>query len=847
MGTRLRRVELDLDRALGDVGGKAASTTPPVVLPPSATHFEPAVAASVGSTLPGVAPSAFDPVPVLAIELALGLGQVAAVVKLLAEGATVPFVARYRKEATGGLDEVQIRTIQERSAYLRELEERRAAVLGEIAKQGKLTPALEARLRAVCTKAELEDLYLPYKPKRRTRATIARERGLEPLAERIWSQAPEGDPQAEASSFVDPSREVPDTDTALRGARDICAERVAEHADVRKRVRESMWTRGVLQVTKAPELVEQATKFDTYASFEEAVARIPSHRFLAIRRGEHEKVLRSSIELDAEGEVEAISRVVGRRPSSPWADELGKAVRDGYRRLIAMSVEVDVRVELKVQADRDAVTVFAQNLRELLLAPPFGGKPVLGVDPGQRTGCKCAVVDATGKLLEHATVYLVQGDRQLAEARTLLTRLCRTHDVRAVAVGNGTHGRETEAFVRATLDGAGLGEVLCVAVNEAGASVYSASDVAREEFPDLDLTVRGAASIGRRLQDPLAELVKIDPKSIGVGQYQHDVSPTLLERKLDDVVESCVNQVGVELNTASAPLLARVSGLGATLARRIVAHRDEQGSFSSRRALLQISGVGPRTFEQCAGFLRIRGAEHPLDASAVHPERYGLVERIAADLGVPVASLVCNAEAIARIDPRRYLGGDVGQFTLDDILSELRKPGRDPRKQFEPPKFRDDVRTLEDLRPGMKLEGVVTNVTAFGAFVDVGVHQDGLVHVSQLADRFVREPSEVAKVGDKLQITVLEVDLQRRRIALSAKSHPKVGGGASDGSETGAEGRAARGTEPATRRAGGGAAPAGKRSGAGPGKGPSAGASGPSQASGKGDFRFNPFAGLARK
>ena len=748
----------------------------------------------------------------IATQLHVKTSQVEAAIRLLDEGNTVPFIARYRKEITGTLDDEQVRIVADEILRLRAIDERRAAILKSIQEQDKLTDELKTAIEAAGTLTALEDLYAPYKPKRRTRATIARERGLEPLADRIWSQAPQGDPRAEAEAFVDAGKEVPDADAALSGARDICAERVAEHADVRKHVRESMWARGLLTVTKSPEHAEQATKFDSYARFEEPVGRIPSHRFLAIRRGEQEKVLRSSIELDPAPELEVIGRAVGLRPGSPWADELGQAVREGYKRLLAPSVEVDTRVELKMRADRDAVAVFAQNLRELLLAPPFGGRPVLGVDPGQRTGCKCAVVDATGKLLEHATIYLVQGERQLGEARAVLTHLCHSQAVQAVAVGNGTHGRETEAFVRETLATAGLGEVPCVAVNEAGASVYSASDVAREEFPDLDLTVRGAASIGRRLQDPLAELVKIEPKSIGVGQYQHDVSPTLLERKLDDVVESCVNQVGVELNTASVPLLARVSGLGATLAKRIVAHRDQQGPFPSRRTLLAVPGVGPRTFEQSAGFLRIHGAEHPLDASAVHPERYELVERIAADLGVPVASLIGNAAAIARIEPQRYLGGDVGQFTLDDILDELRKPGRDPRRQFEPPKFRDDVRALEDLKPGMKLEGVVTNVTAFGAFVDVGVHQDGLVHVSQLADRFVREPSEVAKVGDKLQVTVLEIDLQRRRISLSAKSNPALGGRPNDAPKAAPPGPAARG-----------------------------------KAEGKGDFRFNPFAGLGRK
>ncbi|MEJ7729706.1 MAG: Tex family protein [Polyangiaceae bacterium] len=736
----------------------------------------------------------YDPVPTLVSELGLPRAGIVAVLALLDEGATVPFIARYRKEATGGLDEVQIRNIEERRAYLVELEERRRSIRTEIDKQGKLDDALARRIAGCTTKAELEDLYLPYKPKRRTRAIIARERGLEPLADRIWSQAGEGAPAAEAARFVDAAREVADADAALAGARDICAERIAELAEVRQLVRGAYAAEGVIRTGKTKDFADKATKFDMYASFEEKVRTIPSHRFLAIRRGEVEGVLTAALEIDGDRLLPIIERSAGVKPSSPWAAELKKAASDAYRRLLATPVAVDVRVDLKAAADRDAVDVFAQNLRELLLSAPYGSRSVLGIDPGQRTGCKCAVVDATGKLLEHVTIYLVQGDGARDLARGTLRELVRKHAVSAVAVGNGTHGRETEAFARQTLSDAGQRDVPVVSVSEAGASVYSASDVAREEFPDLDLTVRGAVSIARRLQDPLAELVKIDPKSIGVGQYQHDVQQTLLARKLDEVVESCVNAVGVELNTASAPLLARVSGIGPTLARRIVAHRDERGAFRGRQGLLEVSGVGKRTFEQSAGFLRIRGGAHPLDASAVHPERYGLVETMARDLGVPVASLVGDADAVARIDARRYLesGGPAaaGEFTLRDILAELKKPGRDPRATFAPPKFRDDVRTMEDLRPGMELEGVVTNVTAFGAFVDVGVHQDGLVHVSQLADRFVKAPSDVVKVGDKLTVRVLEIDLARQRIALSAR---KGGAPAPGGSAAGAQPPPARG------------------------------------------------------
>jgi len=745
----------------------------------------------------------YDPVPAIAEELSLPVASVAAVVKLLAEGGTVPFIARYRKEATGDLDEVQIRAIEERRTYLVELEERRRAVLAEIEKQGKLTPSLEKSIRAAKTKAEVEDLYLPYKPKRRTKATIARERGLEPLADLMWLQGASDAPEAAAMAFVDAAKEVADVAAALAGARDICAERIAETAEVRKLVRDTMTETGLLTVEKTKEHADAATKFDTYASYEEPLKAMPSHRVLAIRRGESEGVLRAKIATDVKKTETDIAKLVGVKPGTPWTRELERAAADAYSRLLSTTSEVDVRVEMKLRADREAVTVFAQNLRELLLSAPYGTKAVLGVDPGQRTGCKCAAIDATGKMLENDTVYLVQGDAALDRAKSTLVRLAKKHDVRAVAVGNGTHGRETEAFVRDTLREAGLGTIVVVSVSEAGASIYSASDVAREEFPDLDLTVRGAISIARRLQDPLAELVKIDPKSIGVGQYQHDISPTLLSKKLDEVVESCVSSVGVELNTASAPLLSRVAGIGGSLAKRIVEHRALKGAFKGRKSLLEVTGLGPRTYEQCAGFVRVAGGEHPLDASAVHPERYALVERIAADLGVPVVSLVGNADAIAKIDPKRYLGGDVGELTLRDIVSELKKPGRDPRKTFEPPAFRDDVRSLEDLKEGMALEGIVTNVTAFGAFVDIGVHQDGLVHISELSDRFVRDPAEVAKCGDKIKVRVLEIDLQRKRIRLSAKSgapaeRQGAGGGAAK-SATSADRSQASGRRPPAR------------------------------------------------
>lgn len=713
-------------------------------------------------------PRSYDPVADIAQELELPLAAVAAVTRLLGEGATVPFIARYRKEATQGLDEVAIRNIETRREYLLALEERRNTVLAEIARQGKLTPELERQLLATRSKAELEDLYLPFKPKRRTRAQIARERGLEPLADLIWSQARTGSPEAAARNFIAPDKDVPDARAALAGARDICAERISELPEVRAALRETFLRNGVMRVGKTRAHAKQVTKYDTYAEYSERVANVPSHRYLAIERGEEEGVLSVELEADLTPIQSQIDRAAGYTPGSAFAGELRAAEEDALERLLVPAARTDTRATLKQNSDVEAIRIFAQNLRELLLAAPLGPKAVLGIDPGQRTGCKCAVVDHTGKLLANATLYLVQGEEALARARATLLQLCAAHEPVAIAIGNGTHGRETESFVRDSLST--QPGPFCVSVSESGASVYSASEIAREEFPDLDLTVRGAISIARRLQDPLAELVKVDPKSIGVGQYQHDVNQPLLVRKLDEVVESCVNQVGVEVNTASAALLSRVAGIGPTLAKKIVAHRDKHGSFKARKQLLDVSGLGPRAFEQCAGFLRISNAGHPLDGSAVHPERYELVEKMARDLGAPLGKLIGNKELLDKLDLKRYASADVGSYTLGDILSELQKPGRDPRSSFEPPQFRDDVRTLEDLQPGMQLEGVVTNVTAFGAFVDVGVHQDGLVHVSQLADRFVRNPAEVVKVGDRLKVHVLEVDLQRRRIGLSART-----------------------------------------------------------------------------
>ncbi|HEX2095261.1 MAG TPA: Tex family protein [Longimicrobiaceae bacterium] len=702
----------------------------------------------------------------IAAELGLRVPQVRAALELLLAGNTIPFVARYRKEATGELDEVQIRDVRDRHEYLTELDDRRGAILRSVEEQGKLTPELRAALERAETKAELEDLYRPYKPKRRTRATLAVERGLEPLAELLRAGATsDAELLAAAAAYVDPTREVATAEDALAGARDIVAEWIADHAATRAWVRELVQEHGVLESRAARGREKETSKFQDYYDFSQPVKELPSHRILAIRRGEAEEFLVVRIVAPDEEVVAGLERRFAAPSRAP--EQMRRTVGDAYRRLLAPSVEVELRMELKTRADEEAIAIFGQNLEALLLASPAGEKTTLGVDPGYRTGCKLAVVGPTGALLATGHVYLHQEDR----AKRELARMIEEHGVELVAVGNGTASRETDALVREAVRGMPAERrPTVVMVNEAGASVYSASELAREELPELDLTLRSAVSIARRLQDPLAELVKIDPKSIGVGQYQHDVSQTRLKRRLDETVESCVNRVGVEVNTASPALLSYVAGIGPTVARRIVERRDREGAFRSRRELLSVSGVGPKTFEQAAGFLRVRGGEHPLDASAVHPERYALVETIARDIGVGLESLVGNEEAIRRIEPRRYVGDGVGLPTLEDIVAELRKPGRDPRKAFEAPAFREDVQTISDLREGMVLQGTVTNVVAFGAFVDVGVHQDGLVHVSELSDRFVKDPNQVARVGDRVTVRVLSVDVPRNRIALSMKS-----------------------------------------------------------------------------
>jgi uncharacterized protein len=716
-----------------------------------------------------MSPSASASLPPLAslvaAELALPPRQVAGALALFDEGNSLPFIARYRKEATGGLDETQLRAVQERADYLRELAERRAAIRKSIDEQGKLTPGLDAQLDAVATKQALEDLYLPYKPKRRSRATIARERGLEPLADALWDGSLD-DVAAEAAAitYVSAEREVPTVSDALAGARDILAERVADDAAHRGWVRDLTRKKGSVASRAATDKGGDVGKFQDYYDFSEPLGSIPSHRVLAIRRGEEEGVLTWNVAAPAEEIVRGLAGRVtqGRRA----VEQLTLVAQDAYKRLLALSLEVELRLELKTRADEEAIAIFGRNLEQLLLAAPAGERIVIGLDPGFRTGVKVAAVSRTGAVLHTDAWMLHQPDRFAAA----LLRLVTSTGAELIAIGNGTASRETEALVREALRSAApASPPQVVVVSEAGASVYAASELAVAELPDLDVSLRGAVSIARRLQDPLAELVKIDPKSIGVGQYQHDVNQQRLKKRLEDVVVSAVNHVGVEVNTASAALLAHVSGIGPALAGNIVKARDERGGFGSRRELLTVPRLGAKAFEQAAGFLRIRGAAHPLDASAVHPERYALVERMAADLGAPLAVLVADEARLAQIDLARYVSGDVGLPTLRDIVAELRKPGRDPRAAFEAPAFRDDVTGMKDLRDGMELDGVVTNIVAFGAFIDVGVHQDGLVHVSQLADRYVTDPNQVVAVGQRVKVRVLSVDLQRNRIALTMR------------------------------------------------------------------------------
>lgn len=703
----------------------------------------------------------------IAGELNIAPNRVNATTQLLKEGATVPFIARYRKEVTGELDEVAITDIRDRLAQLEELEKRRDAILKSLIEQGKLTDELKDKVMAAETLTVLEDLYLPYRPKRRTRATIAREKGLEPLAVLIFKQG-DDDPAACAEKFVDPEKGVETAADALAGARDIMAEWINEDAEIRKQMRALFAEEGILRAKVIKGKEEEGAKFKDYFEWEEPVARIASHRLLAIRRGANEGFLNFHI-LPEEDDALALLRRCVITGSGPCSDEVTAAFQDGYKRLLAPSMETEIRLATKQLADAQAIKVFTDNLRELLLASPLGQKNVLALDPGLRTGCKLVCLDRQGKLLVNDTIYPLVPFKKTEEAAKKIKKLCDHFKIEAIAVGNGTGGRELQTF----LMGLGLDRAIAVVVvNESGASVYSASPVARDEFPDQDVTVRGAVSIGRRLMDPLAELVKIEPKAIGVGQYQHDVDQKALKQSLDDVVVSCVNSVGAEVNTASKQLLSYVSGLGPKVAKAVVAYRDEKGPFKSRKELLKVPGMGPKTFEQAAGFLRIREGTNPLDGSAVHPESYGIVETMARDLKSDVADLLRRRELRDSIAIDKYVTDKAGLPTLKDIMEELAKPGRDPRRRFEVFTFDERVHEMADLVAGMTLPGVVTNVTDFGAFVDVGVHQDGLVHISELADKFVKNPSDVAKVGQRVTVTVMEVDMARKRIALSMRSNP---------------------------------------------------------------------------
>ncbi len=708
-------------------------------------------------------------VDILISEFKLKTFQVENTVQLLEDGSTIPFIARYRKEMTGELDEVQIQSIRDRYLYLSELEERKLVVLDTIEKAGKLTEELRNRIVSCMKKQDLEDIYLPFRPKRRTRATVAKEKGLGPLAEIIRAYSlSEADPVSLCAPFLSEEKGVATVEEALQGASDILAEDASEIADFRKFVRRIYGDEGRIVSKVKEEHAGKPSKFQDYYEHAELLRSVPSHRFLAMRRGEKEEFLTLNVTGPDERIIDILKRYWLKHPTSYFAPLLGEALTDGYRRLLLPSIAVELMLELKSKADDEAILVFEKNLQQLLLQPPAGHLVVMGLDPGMRTGCKVAVVGRTGEFLAHSTVYPVEPHNRVAESEGTLLALIKEHGVEAVSIGNGTGSRETAAFARAMLRNAGLdGQMRVYVVNEAGASVYSASDIARDEFPDLDVTIRGAISIARRLQDPLAELVKIEPRSIGVGQYQHDVNQKKLRQKLEEVVQFVVNRVGVELNSASASLLTYVSGISASLARAIVEWRTENGPFCSRTQLMQVTRFGEKTFQQSAGFLRIRDAVNPLDASAVHPERYPLVERMAADLQVSVRELIGNDAVLADIDPRKYCDDNVGLPTLRDILAELSKPGRDPRGEITSYDFDPELKGIDDLHEGMVLPGIVTNVTNFGAFVDVGVHQDGLVHVSRMGRRNVHNPYEVCSVGQRVCVKVVSLDKERMRIGLS--------------------------------------------------------------------------------
>jgi uncharacterized protein len=700
----------------------------------------------------------------ISCELSLSARQVTATVSLLDNDATVPFIARYRKEVTGSLDEVAITAIRDRIAQLRELDKRREAILKSLEERDLLTDELKEKIEAAETMAILEDIYLPFRPKRRTRATIARERGLEPLAEMLFAQD-DINPATEAELFVDPEKEIESVEDALAGARDIIAEWVSEDGDARSKMRGLFSEKGTISSKVITDKETEGAKFADYFDWEEAIASTPSHRILAMRRGEDEDILSVNIappEDEALGLLENIFVIADNLAS----DQVRMAVDDSYGRLLKPSMETEIRSSSKLYADEEAIRVFAANLRELLMASPLGQKKMMAIDPGFRTGCKLVCLDQQGKLLHNTTIFPHASENQRESASVEVTSLCKEHDIEVIAIGNGTAGRETDSFVR-ELE---LSDsILIEMVNESGASIYSASEIAREEFPDHDVTVRGAVSIGRRLMDPLAEMVKIDPKSIGVGQYQHDVDQSMLRQGLDDTVVSCVNAVGVEINTASKQLLTYVSGLGPHLAGNIVTYRNDKGSFKSRDDFLQVPRLGPKAFEQAAGFLRIADALNPLDGSAVHPESYGVVVKMAKDLGCTVNELMQDDDLRKKVKLSDYVSDKVGIPTLHDIMDELAKPGRDPRKEFEAFSYDDTVNAIEDVKAGMRLPGIVTNVTNFGAFVDIGVHQDGLVHISEMADSFVKDPNDFVKVQQKVTVTVLNIDLDRRRISLSLR------------------------------------------------------------------------------
>ncbi|HEY9728719.1 MAG TPA: Tex family protein [Chroococcales cyanobacterium] len=716
----------------------------------------------------------------LAKELSLSPSQVQNALELFAEGATIPFISRYRKERTGSLDEVQLRDLSERYTYLTELEDRKAAILDAIASQGKLTDELKAKIEACLQKNELEDLYLPYKPKRRTRATVAREKGLEPLAEFIKSlNTPSAKPaslEAEAANYLSSEKGVNTAADALKGASDILAEEVSEKAHLRAYLRDYLMHDGVFVSRIKDDHPEGSTKYEMYRNFQAKAKDVAPHNMLALLRGETEGVLNLDLSFDEDAVQSYLESEEIRTKIPPVRNFYREMLKDAFNRLMKTSLTTEVRSDRKGYADIESIKTFETNLRELLLSPPAGIKPTLAVDPGLRTGCKVAVLNETGKFLEYQTIFPHTGQRE--KAAEVIKKLVQKYNIELIAIGNGTASRETDEFIGEVLKTSDR-KPIKVIVNESGASIYSASDVAREEFPDQDVTVRGAISIGRRLQDPLAELVKIDPKSIGVGQYQHDVDQKLLKKKLDETVESCVNYVGVDLNTASKELLTFVSGLTPTIAKNIVNYRNENGAFTNRRKLLKVPKLGPKAFEQAAGFLRIRNAENPLDNTAVHPESYPVVEAIASDLNVPLTQISQAADRLKSIDLKKYVTDTIGLPTLRDIMSELEKPGRDPRAEFKYATFKEGVNEIKDLKEGMELEGIVTNVANFGAFVDIGVHQDGLVHISQLADRFVDDPKKVVKVGQVVKVRVMSVDERLKRISLSMRSPDKENGGGS--------------------------------------------------------------------